>query len=122
MIRMLMRLPRVRLEPGQLDNESTALAGMADDTNLTAVPPDDVVADRQTETGTTLGQLGGVEGLKDLVQLREAIPDRCPRRMPRPSRRRLRDEPLSRPSSIHGIDGIDDQIGEHLLQLAVVDP
>ena len=127
-IRMFMRSPRQprsrRCIPGQLHDEAGALARPALHPQVAAVPPHDVVADREAQAGAAAVELGRVEGLEDHLQLlgrdaRAAVPH--PQRRPAgraAARLDRRAEPPPVALAMASI-AFSDQVGEHLLQLAV---
>ncbi len=89
------------------------------------VPAHDLIADRQAQAGAAAVELGRVEGLEDRLELvgrnagagvahphRDPFPFSVdPHRQPAAGRRFRQ--------GAHGIHGVHDQVGEHLLQLAV---
>ena len=82
-----------------------------------------LVADRQPETGAAGLQLGGEEGLEDLLQLRRVDAGAVvldSRATPSVGSALERHRHLAAVLAGHRLEGVDHQVGEHLLQLAVV--
>ena len=107
----------------QLDDELTALARIAGNPNLPAMVTDNVEADRKPQTGAALSELGRVKGLKDIVQFFDGnsravifhdsgnpllvVLDCCR---------------YQTTLGFRGVDRVDQQICENLLELALVAP
>jgi hypothetical protein len=104
--------------------EAGALAGLAGDADVAAVALDDGVADRQAEAGAG-ALLGGEEGVEDARQVfgGDALAGVADGDLGAHAAAFL--QPVAarqgEPAAVgHGLEGIHDEVDEHLLQLAQV--